>query len=69
MNAGLAITGGRIVDQDGERGGTVLIEGDRIVAVGDDIDVPHGVTTLDATGCVIAPGFVDLHAHLREPGR
>ena len=68
MNAGLAITGGRIVDQDGERGGTVLIEGDRIVAVGDDIDVPHGVTTLDATGCVIAPGVVDLHAHLREPG-
>jgi dihydroorotase len=68
VNAGLAITGGRIVDQDGERGGTVLIEGDHIVAVGDDIDVPHGVTALDATGCVIAPGFVDLHAHLREPG-
>jgi dihydroorotase len=68
VNAGLAILGGRIVDQDGERGGAVLIEGDHIVAVGDDIDVPHGVTTLDATGCVIAPGLVDLHAHLREPG-
>jgi dihydroorotase len=64
----LAISGGRIVDQDGERGGTVLIEGDRIVAVGDDIVVADGCTTLDATGCVVAPGFVDLHAHLREPG-
>jgi dihydroorotase len=64
----LAIIGGRIVDQDGERSGTVLIEGDRIVAVGDGIDVPDGFTALDATGCVVAPGFVDLHAHLREPG-
>jgi dihydroorotase len=68
VSAGLAVTGGRIVDPHGERTGTVLVEGDRIVAVGDDVEVPHGVTTLDATGCVVAPGFVDLHAHLREPG-
>jgi dihydroorotase len=68
-SAGLAIAGGRIVDQGGERAGTVLIDGDRIAAVGDGVAVPAGVTTLDATGCVIAPGFVDLHAHVREPGR
>lgn len=64
----LVITGGRIVDQSGERAGGVLIEGDRIVAVG-SFDAPDGVTVLDAAGCVVAPGFVDLHTHLREPGR
>ena len=39
---------------------------DRIAEVGDGLDADE---TLDATGCVVAPGFVDLHAHLREPGR
>ena len=60
------ITGGRIIDQSGQRTADVLIDGDRISAVGDGL---HGDETLDATGCVVAPGFVDLHAHLREPGR
>ena len=70
------ISGGRIVDQSGERSGDVLIDGERIVSVGPSDgpvdaprDVPSDVTVLDATGCVVAPGFVDLHTHLREPGR
>jgi dihydroorotase len=36
-----------------------------IAGLGDDL---HGATTLDASGCVVLPGLVDLHAHLREPG-
>src|SRR5208283_5791551 len=40
----------------------------RIVAVEEVIDAPRGATVLDAGGCVVAPGLVDLHAHLREPG-
>jgi dihydroorotase len=60
------IRGGRIIGATGERRADVLVDGDRIAEVGDDL---HGDETLDATGCVVAPGFVDLHAHLREPGR
>jgi dihydroorotase len=37
--------------------------------VAEGLDVPLGATVLDAGGCVVAPGLVDLHTHLREPGR
>ncbi len=41
-----------------------------IQAVAPDIgDRPAGTTVLDASGCLVAPGLVDLHTHLREPGR
>ena len=62
----LVVKGGRVLDATGERGADVLIEDGRIVAVGSDLD---GDTVLDAGGCVVAPGLVDLHTHLREPGR
>jgi dihydroorotase len=63
------IRGGRVVDAAGEHMADVLLEGDRIVAVGSDLDGPSPSRTLDAGGCIVAPGLVDLHAHLREPGR
>ena len=59
------LRGGRVVDRDGERTADVLIADDRIVEVGDGLD---GDRVLDAGGCVVAPGLVDLHVHLREPG-
>jgi dihydroorotase len=65
----LVITGGRIVDQLGERTGIVVIEGEHVTSVGADVAERPDDVSLDAAGCVIAPGFVDLHAHLREPGR
>ena len=40
-----------------------------VAAVRDGLDVPRGATVLDAGGCVVAPGLVDLHTHLRQPGR
>jgi dihydroorotase len=62
----LLVKGGRVVDGGGERVADVLI-GDGVVAeVGDRLDGTGRV--LDAGGCVVAPGLVDLHAHLREPG-
>ncbi|MGH9135274.1 MAG: dihydroorotase, partial [Ilumatobacteraceae bacterium] len=62
----VVIKHGMLVDQTGERTGDVAIDGDRIVDIGDDLD---GDVVLDAAGGVVCPGFVDLHAHLREPGQ
>ncbi|NVJ97525.1 MAG: PD40 domain-containing protein [Alphaproteobacteria bacterium] len=61
-----AITGARIVTMDEAgviEGGTILIEGNRITAVGKDVAVPKGARVVDATGKTIIPGFVDIHAH------
>lgn len=69
----LVIRGGTVVDQSGTRVADVVVASDgRIAAVGADLDpttTSSDVVLLDAGGCVVAPGLVDLHAHLREPGR
>jgi len=39
-----------------------------VTEVGPGAEVPRGATVLDAGGCLVAPGLVDLHAHLRQPG-
>ncbi|MEZ5216824.1 MAG: dihydroorotase [Ilumatobacteraceae bacterium] len=62
----LVLKGGRLVADSGERVADVSIEDGRIVEVGANLS---GDTVLDASGCVISPGFVDLHTHLREPGK
>lgn len=62
----LVIRGGTLLDQSGERIGDLAIEDGRIAAVGDKLT---GDTVLDAHGCKVSPGFVDLHVHLREPGK
>lgn len=63
------ITGGTLLDQAGERRGDVAVENGRIVEVGSPLLPADGDTVLDATGCIVSPGFVDLHVHLREPGK
>ncbi len=65
----LVVRGGTLVDETGERTGDLLL-GDEgtILAAGEDLDVPAGATVLDAGGCIVAPGLVDLHTHLRQPG-
>ncbi|MDP8969128.1 MAG: dihydroorotase [Actinomycetota bacterium] len=62
----MTFVGARVVDPATGRDevANVAVEGERIVAVGDDI---HG-RRIDAAGLVCAPGLVDLHVHLREPG-
>ena len=51
----------------------VLIVGDRIEAIGPrvagDTADRDGLETIDCTGFVVSPGFIDVHCHLREPGR
>jgi dihydroorotase len=62
----IVIKGGRIVDATGERTGDVVVADGRIVAVGADLSADR---VLDASGCIVAPGLVDIHTHLREPGK
>lgn len=47
----------------------VLVDGGQIAEIGPDLAVPDGGVVVDAHGQVLLPGFVDLHTHLREPGR
>ncbi|HEV3187358.1 MAG TPA: dihydroorotase [Acidimicrobiales bacterium] len=47
----------------------VFIDEGRLGEVAPHVDVPPGTKEIDAEGCWVGPGFVDLHAHLREPGR
>ena len=66
----VAIRGGTVVDATGSRRADVVVADGRVSAVGTDPgDGPAVHRTLDASGCIVAPGLVDLHAHLRQPGR
>ena len=64
------IRGGRVLDPASDRDeiADVLLEGGRIAAVGPGLEAP-GAAVVEAAGRWVAPGFVDLHAHLREPGQ
>ena len=59
------IRGGRLLGVDPH---DVLIEDGRIAAVGGDVRTSNA-ESIDADGLVVLPGLVDLHTHLREPGR
>ncbi len=57
-----------MLDQSGERRADVRITDGRVAEVGESLDNGEA-TVLDAAGCIVSPGFVDLHTHLREPGK
>ncbi len=61
-DATLVIRGGTVVDGTGSPGyrADVLVKGDRIVEIGENLT---GDRVLDAEGCIVAPGFVDIHTH------
>ena len=65
----ILISGGTVIDPAGERRVDVRIAGGRIAEVGDSLTVGDDDQLFDATGRIVCPGFVDLHTHLREPGR
>ena len=69
MSERILLAGGRVIDP---ASGTdalldVLVEGGVVGAIGPALNV-DGARRVDVGGCIVAPGFVDLHAHLREPG-
>jgi dihydroorotase len=67
--SGVLIAGGTVVDQAGVRRADVRVADGQVAEVSDHLAAGDDEITLDARGCVVSPGFVDLHAHLREPGR
>jgi len=63
----IAITGGYVLPIEGDPidGGTVLLDGDRIAAVGGpELAIPDGAERIDVSGKWVLPGFIDAHAHL-----
>ncbi|MEY4080303.1 MAG: dihydroorotase [Actinomycetota bacterium] len=60
------IKGGTVVNHDGVSALDVRVKDGTVAEVGESLDGPE---ILDATGCFVSSGFVDLHTHLREPGK
>lgn len=71
MSGAILIQGGRVIDpsRGGDGVADVLVSGGRIEAVGRNIPAEDGVRVINAEGRVVAPGLIDLHVHLREPGQ
>jgi dihydroorotase len=65
----LLIRNGRVLDPTSGTDAAldVLLDGERIAQIAPGISAPDA-EVLDAKGWVVAPGFIDLHCHLREPG-
>jgi dihydroorotase len=64
----LVVRGGTVVTPAGERRADVAIVDGMITEIAESIQSGKGFETLDASGCWVGPGLVDLHTHLREPG-
>src|SRR4051812_4698716 len=67
MSGSIVLRGGTVLTLDDARrvlaGEDVLVEGDRITAIGPALEVPPGTTEIDATGGVVLPGMIDTPRH------
>lgn len=66
----LLIRGGRVVDPSQGIDDTldVLVEKGKIKEIGKGLDATTGAEIIDAAGCIVTPGLIDMHVHLRDPG-
>ncbi len=66
----LVIRNGRVIDPASGLDAVcdVYLAAGRVGAVGANLDAPSSAAVFDATGMIVAPGFIDMHVHLREPG-
>jgi imidazolonepropionase-like amidohydrolase len=63
------LSGRRVVDETGDRPADVRVVDGLVAEVGPGLAAAAGALVLDAEGCVVAPGLVDIQVHFREPGR
>jgi dihydroorotase len=63
------VRGGRVLDETGDRVADVRVVDGVVAEVGPGLAPGAGALVLDAEGCVVTPGLVDLQVHFREPGR
>ena len=67
----ILIRGGRVLDpsRNIDQTADLLLQGGKVEAMGQNLGCPDGAEVLEAAGRVVAPGLIDLHVHLREPGQ
>lgn len=70
MSGSLLLTGGRVIDPSAglDEVRDVLVRDGRVEAVEQGVAGPEGIPRVEARGLVVAPGLIDVHVHLREPG-
>lgn len=70
MSRSLLVAGGRVIDPSAglDEVRDVLLRDGRIEAVARGVAGPEGIPRIEARGLVVAPGLIDVHVHLREPG-
>jgi len=66
----IVLTGGRVIDpsRNVDQTADVLIQDGKVAGIGPSLGRPDGADVRDVRGQVVAPGLVDIHVHLREPG-
>ncbi len=71
MSRPILLTGGRVLDPSRgvDQVADVYLDGGKVASVGQGIAGADGALRLDVRGKVVAPGLIDLHTHLREPGQ
>ena len=67
----ILIRGGRVLDpsRGTDQTADLLLQDGKVEALGQNLGRPDGAEVLDAAGRIVAPGLIDLHVHLREPGQ
>eukprot|EP00211_Chloroparvula_japonica_P002682 CAMPEP_0119132602 /NCGR_PEP_ID=MMETSP1310-20130426/11922_1 /TAXON_ID=464262 /ORGANISM="Genus nov. species nov., Strain RCC2339" /LENGTH=502 /DNA_ID=CAMNT_0007123239 /DNA_START=64 /DNA_END=1572 /DNA_ORIENTATION=- len=64
---GILVHGGTVVNEDREFKADVYVKDEKIVAVGENLDVPAEAVRVDATGHYVIPGGIDTHTHMEMP--